>query len=149
MHEPPVQSDYHAFKATVLLIPISGRHNELPLVVATGNRFTERRCINAEFLKWKPKYGYTGRTDLSYCAPLKPVTTVQKSANSCEPSKKPSPRRFFVWPLRYDRQSSASRNRMRIKIMQPFIPNPSILFTRDDGWWALIVSTPLDFKEDV
>ncbi|HBY4324267.1 TPA: hypothetical protein MIU07_29075 [Klebsiella pneumoniae] len=38
-------------------------------------------------LHWKDRFGY--------CAPLKPVTTVQKSANSCEPSKKPPAKAVF------------------------------------------------------
>ena len=38
-------------------------------------------------LHWKDSFGC--------CAPLKPVTTVQKSANSREPSKKPPAKAVF------------------------------------------------------
>ncbi len=50
---PPVQSDYHAFKATSHSFQFQSLKTQriATLLVATGNRFTERRCINAEFLK--------------------------------------------------------------------------------------------------
>jgi hypothetical protein len=89
----PVQSDYCAFKATVLLSPIpedtTNCHWWQPLVTGLERSVLTRVLeVKAQIrLHWKDRFGY--------CAPLKPVTTVQKSANSCEPSKNRPPRRFF------------------------------------------------------
>ncbi len=104
----PVQSDYHyAFKATSKISISNLKDNELPLVVATGNRFTERRCINAEFLKkaqirllyWKDRFGY--------CAPLKLQLPFKRAPILANLRKPPAKAAFRL--ASYDRQSSASR----------------------------------------
>ncbi len=69
-------------------------------------------------------------TDFAYCAPLKPVTTVQKSANSANSllEKPPAKAVFFVW-LKIRSPILASRNRMRRKIMQTLLYQPSIFYS--------------------
>ena len=92
MHEPPVQSDYHALFGNYRLESNPKRHDKSPLAVATGKQ--DVREMYREFLKWWPAYGYTGRTDL-----------VTRLAQDCyhgsevpqltEPSKNHLPRWFF------------------------------------------------------
>ncbi len=105
--KPPVQSDYHAFKATVLLIPTS--KTQRIATGGTGNRFTERRWLTQS--SWKRKLQiHTGRTDL-VTRSVKASYHGSKERQSRNSRKPPAKAVFFVWPLRYDRQSSASRNR--------------------------------------
>ncbi len=96
-HELPVQPDYHGFRATDHLNPIPECHDESPLAVATGSCFTERMCIytvNTEFLKWRPNYGYTERTDLVTVLRLSQLPGFSNLPVS-EPSKKPPCRVVF------------------------------------------------------
>ncbi|MBY3790724.1 replication initiation protein [Photobacterium carnosum] len=65
MHEPPVQSDYHALFGNYRLESNPKRHDKSPLAVATGKQ--DVREMYSEFLKWWPYCGYTGRTALVTC----------------------------------------------------------------------------------
>ncbi len=148
MHEP--LSDYHAFKATALWFNLSDGTG--PPVVATGRPgFTERRCINAEFLKGKLQIRLFWKDRFGYCAPLKPVTTVQKSANPClEPSKLPAKAVSFrlasaIMIANPQRQEIGCVDKDYATSLYQPSPYSLGMMAR----WAPIVSTPLDFKEDV
>ena len=53
MHEPPVQSDYHARSGNYQLESNPKRHDKSPLAVATGKQ--DVREMYREFLKWRPE----------------------------------------------------------------------------------------------
>jgi hypothetical protein len=53
MHEPPVQSDYHARSGNYQLESNPKRHETSPLAVATGKQ--DVREMYREFLKWWPE----------------------------------------------------------------------------------------------
>lgn len=76
MHEPPVQSDYHARSGNYQLESNPERHDKSPVAVAIGNGF---RGVSLEVMRllrlnWKDRFGY--------CAPHKPVTLVQRVGRS-------------------------------------------------------------------
>nr|WP_114476149.1 replication initiation protein [Klebsiella pneumoniae] len=52
MHDPPVQSDYHALFGNYRLESNPKRHDKSPLAVATGKQ--DVREMYSEFLKWWP-----------------------------------------------------------------------------------------------
>ncbi|PAO97070.1 hypothetical protein, partial [Salmonella enterica] len=47
-----------------------------------------------EYLKWRPNYGYTGRTEIGICALLKPVTSLSSSPTDLT-FEKPPPQVVF------------------------------------------------------
>jgi len=46
MHELPVQPDYHVLSGNCSLESNPDRHDESPLAVANGNRFTEQESLS-------------------------------------------------------------------------------------------------------
>ncbi|EBX1746913.1 replication initiation protein [Escherichia coli] len=56
MHEPPVQSDYHASSGNYRLESNPERHDESPVAVAIGKK-VYKKITSAEFLKSEPNYG--------------------------------------------------------------------------------------------
>ncbi len=91
----------------------------------TGNRFTERDCINAEFLSEAQNTATLEGQIWLLRSVKEPVTTVQERQLLRTFRKKTARQGGFsslaTW---YDRQSSASRNRMRMKIVLTSLYQP-------------------------
>ncbi len=95
------------------LEPNPDRHEKSPLAAATGNGLTERKVhastqrvleVSARLqLHWKDRFGY--------CAPLKPVTTVQKLAGFWTFEETTLPGGFFVSKAKIRCRVSVSQER--------------------------------------
>ena len=126
MHEPPVQSDYHALFGNYRLESNPKRHDKSPLAVAIGRGCTrDYWCRVLEVrarlrLNWKDEFGGSGL--------VHPVTTVQKFPNLLNLRKTTSPGGFFVFRARdYDETEWISRFHLAC---HPIIQSFGVVLTR-------------------